>query len=106
MGLAQQPVLPELLAAAQGDPNKDAQTLGRDQGEVGGELQTLAAGPGALAGLSQALSGTERHADGGVAAAGTVGEQPLLRVLCRSRAQVYLNFNSCLALPAVLLWSG
>ena len=87
-GLAQQAVLPELLAATRGEPDKDVQTLGTGQGEKRGNVQTLAAGSGALAGVSQALSATERHAGGGVAAARVVGEQPLLRVLCRSRAQV------------------
>lgn len=104
-GLAQQPVLPELLAAARGDPDKDVQNLGSAQGDVGGIVQTLTAGPEALAGLSQNPCGTERHADGGVAAARAVGEQPLLRVLCRSRAQVRM-YQASAALLTVLLWPG
>lgn len=74
--LALEPVLPALLAAARGDPVAEQ-----------GPREHLMKGAGPNGGQSS-LTGDEQRGIG--EALGHAAEAPLLRVLCRSKAQVPL----------------
>lgn len=89
--LAPEPVLPALLAAAQGDPVAER-----------GSREDLIKGAGPSGGQSVSTGDMQR---GLGEALGHTAEAPLLRVLCRSKAQVLLCswHAACCVCHAVIL---
>lgn len=90
--LAPEPVLPALLAAARGDPVAER-----------GPREDLIKGAGPRSGQSASTGDVQR---GFGEALGHAAEAPLLRVLCRSKAQVLLCpwHAACRVCHAVILY--